>query len=61
MTKIKLNETESIVPANAMGASGSSSGPINTFDPVLQPPDVNKKPKKKLRSIIFSRKTTGLK
>jgi hypothetical protein len=48
----KLNETESGVPANAMGGSSSTAGTggIDTYDPLLQ------KPKKKLRTII-TRKT----
>lgn len=31
-----LNETDSAVPVNAMGASSSTSGPIQTFDPLLR-------------------------
>jgi len=31
-----VNETDSVVPVNAMGASSSSSGPIQTYDPLLQ-------------------------
>jgi hypothetical protein len=37
--------TESAVPANAMGPSSSTSGPIQTIDPILQAK------KKKLRDI----------
>jgi hypothetical protein len=48
----KLNETESGVPANAMGGSSSTAGTggIDTYDPLLQ------KSKKKLRTIV-TRKT----
>ena len=55
MTKRIIKETESAVPVNAMGPSSSSSGPINTYDPMLQKPvlqnpvDSNKK---KLRSMF---------
>ena len=57
MTKRIIKETESAVPVNAMGPSSSSSGPINTYDPMLQNPvDSNKNPvdsnKKKLRSMF---------
>jgi hypothetical protein len=46
-----LNETESATPVNAMGSSTSAvgSGGINTYDPMLKPPEKNKK---KLRKII---------
>jgi len=45
-----LNETESAVPANAMGSSSSTagSGGVSTYDPMLKPPE----DKKKLRNII---------
>jgi len=39
--------TESAVPANAMGPSSSTSGPIQTIDPILQ-----REKKKKLRDIV---------
>jgi len=49
----KINETESGVPANAMGGSSSTAGTggVDTYDPLLQAPK-----KKKLRSIV-TRKT----
>jgi hypothetical protein len=50
MTKRIIKETESAVPVNAMGPSSSSSGPINTYDPMLQNPGDSKK--KKLRSMF---------
>jgi hypothetical protein len=31
-----VNETESGTPVNAMGASSTSQGPIQTYDPLLQ-------------------------
>ena len=34
MDKIK-EDTASAVPTNSMGASSTSSGPIQTFDPLL--------------------------
>lgn len=30
-----IKETDSAAPANAMGSSSTSSGPIQTFDPLL--------------------------
>ena len=51
MTKRIIKETESAVPVNAMGPSSSSSGPINTYDPMLQNPVVDSN-KKKLRSMF---------
>jgi hypothetical protein len=33
--KQEIKETESGVATNAMGSSSSSSGPIQTFDPLL--------------------------
>jgi len=48
----KLLETESVVPVNAMGASSSSSGPIQTYDPLLK----IKKNKLKKFSSMFKRK-----
>ena len=49
-----LQEMESAVPANAMGASSSTAGTggIDTFDPLMG----NKKKKKKLRAIVVKRK-----
>lgn len=52
MTKRIIKETESAVPVNAMGPSSSSSGPINTYDPMLQNPDPRDSNKKKLRSMF---------
>ena len=34
--KRMVNETDSSTPVNAMGASSSSQGPIQTYDPLLQ-------------------------
>jgi hypothetical protein len=34
--KRMVNETDSTTPVNAMGASSSSQGPIQTYDPLLQ-------------------------
>jgi hypothetical protein len=31
-----INETESAIPTNSMGASSTSSGPIQTYDPLLK-------------------------
>jgi hypothetical protein len=47
-----VNETESAVPINAMGASSSTSGPVQTYDPLL---DLSKKRLKKFSS-MFKRK-----
>jgi len=55
MTKRIIKETESATPVNAMGSSGSSSGPINTYDPMLQ--NAGEQPKKKKLRTMFTRKT----
>lgn len=47
-----VNETDSAVPVNAMGASSSTQGPIQTYDPLLQ----IKKRKLKKFSTMFKRK-----
>lgn len=34
--KRSIQETESATPVNAMGASSSAGGPIQTYDPILK-------------------------
>jgi len=41
--------TESAPPTNAMGSSSSTSGPIQTFDPLMKLPIMKRKP---LRAIL---------
>lgn len=44
-----VNETESLTPVNAMGASSTTQGPIQTYDPLLG--------KKKMKKFsMFTRK-----
>ena len=52
-----LHETESMVPANAMGASSSvpGTGGIDKYDPLIADHEY-KKPKKKLRDVVMKRK-----
>jgi len=47
--------TESAGAVNSMGASSSTSGPIQTFDPVMKTPMMNRVPKP-LRSILKTKK-----
>ena len=47
--------TESAGAVNSMGASSTTSGPIQTFDPVMKAPMLKRTPKP-LRSILKSKK-----
>jgi len=46
--------TESAGAVNSMGASSSTSGPIQTFDPVLKTPMLKRVPKP-LRAILATK------
>jgi hypothetical protein len=53
-----IAETESGVPTNSMGASSSSSGPIQTFDPLLIARPIKRK---KLSDIVKIKKLSRVK
>lgn len=52
MSRRFIPETESAVPTNSMGASSTSSGPVQTYDPLMSSP----LKRKKLSDVIKTKK-----